>query len=41
MRTKARIPDNVRLHTWNVQGLGEIARGTVVGSEQEESQEIK
>lgn len=33
MRTDLRIPRDLRVHTWNVQGLGEIARGTVIGSE--------
>lgn len=27
------VPDGLRFHTWNVQGLGGIARGTVKGAE--------
>lgn len=33
MTTRSKVPGDLRLHTWNVQGLGEVARGTVTGSE--------
>lgn len=30
---KQRIPSDLRLQIWNVQGLGEVSRGTVLGSD--------
>lgn len=33
MTIRRQLPSDLHIQTWNVQGMGEVSKGTVVGSE--------